>query len=264
MSLIAAMLDLTDEDGVFVGPPNGPEGKRAYGGHLSAQALAAAGRTVTGKMARSLHVQFLRGGDAGTPVRYTVEAVHDGRTAASRRVLGRQGDRLVIAADVLFAVTAAGPAHSDHPVGAGDPQALARTGPIGPSPSLPLDEIDIRVHDEGTGTTEFVRRMWWRVTAGLPDDPLVHACAAIYITDIYGVDPILAVHGHSMTDRSHHAATTDAATWFHRPILATEWNLLESRAPAAADGRGVMTAAFYDASGVRVATAVHEGQAVTR
>ena len=28
-------------DGVFTGPSNGPAGKRAYGGHLAAQAMAA-------------------------------------------------------------------------------------------------------------------------------------------------------------------------------------------------------------------------------
>lgn len=58
---------------------------------------------------------------------------------------------------------------------------------------------------------------------------MLHACLAVYVTDIYGVDPVLAVHGHSMTDRSHHAATTDASTWFHRDIRADRWNLLECR-----------------------------------
>lgn len=251
-----------DED-VFDGAPNGPAGKRAYGGHLAAQALASAGRTVGGdRVPTSLHVQFLRGGDAGEPVRYSVERTHDGRTAASRRVLGRQGERLLISATALFAVPAAGPQHSDS-AAAEDPEQLKRSGPIGPAPSLPLDEIDIRIRDEGEGP-EFVRRMWWRVNADLPDDPLLHSGIAVYVTDSYGVDPVLAVHGQSMVDRSHHAATTDSSTWFHRSIRADRWNLLESQSPAAARGRGVMTAGLYDAHGVRLATAVHEGQAVTR
>jgi len=251
-----------------IGPANGPAGKRGYGGHFAAQALAAAGRTVApDRMVTSLHVQFLRGGDAGEPVVYQVERVHDGRGSSSRRVLGRQGERTLISAMALFAVPADGPQHSDHPSacprGAEDPEALVRTGPIGPAPALPLDEIDIRVHDDRDGG-EFVRRLWWRVTAELPGDPLLHACAAVYVTDIYGVDPILAVHGHSMTDRSHHAATTDSATWFHRDIRADQWNLLESRSPTAGRGRGLMTAALFGTGGQRVATCVHEGQAVTR
>ena len=269
MSVLAALLALTpDGPDSFVGPANGPTGKRAYGGHLAAQALAAACGTVgPDRMVTSLHVQFLRGGDAGEPVRYQVERVHDGRSSSSRRVLGCQGDRTLISATALFAVAADGPQHSDHPTscprGAAAPELLARTGPIGPAPALPLDEIDIRIHDDREGG-EFVRRLWWRVTADLPEDPMLHACAAIYVTDIYGVDPVLAVHGHSMTDRSHHAATTDSSTWFHRDIRADQWNLLESRSPAAARGRGVMTAGLFGAAGQRVATVVHEAQAVTR
>jgi acyl-CoA thioesterase-2 len=262
--MIAELLteDRLDDTDVFTGPANGPVGKRAYGGHLAAQALAAAGRTVTGdRVPTAVHVQFLRGGDAGDPVRYAVERTHDGRSSSSRRILGRQGDRLLVSATVLFAVPAAGPQHTDSI--SGDPEQLPHTGPIGPAPSLPLDEIDIRIDDHDSAG-EFVRRMWWRVSTDLPDDPLLHACIAVYVTDIYGVDPVLAVHGYSMTDRTHHAATTDSATWFHRPVRADRWNVMESRSPAAAGGRGVVTAGLYDAGGVRVATAVHEGQAVRR
>lgn len=269
VSVLTALLDLTpDGPDCYVGPANGPAGKRAYGGHLAAQALAAACRSVgADRRVTSLHVQFLRGGDAGESARHTVERVHDGRSSSSRRVLGRQGDRILISATALFAVPADGPQHSDHPApcprGVEDPDGLPRSGPIGPAPALPLDEIDIRVHDDHDGDG-FLRRMWWRVTVGLPDDPVLHACIAVYVTDLYGVDPVLAVHGHSMTDRSHHAATTDSSTWFHRDVRADRWNLLESRSPVAARGRGVMTAALFGADGQRVATVVHEGQAVTR
>lgn len=248
----------------FTGPANGPAGKRAFGGLLAAQALAAACRTVDDdRLPTAVHVQFLRAGDAGTPTSYDVERVHDGRTTSSRRILVRQNERLLLTITALFAVPSPGPQHTDHPVSAPDPEALPRTGPIGPAPALPLEEMDIRIQDEGDGV-EFVRNVWWRITSELPDDPVLHACVALYVTDIYGVDPILAVHGHSMTDRSHHSATTDSANWFHDRIHADRWNLLQARSPAAARGRGVMTAGLFGADGSRVATIVHEGQAVTR
>ena len=262
--VLAGLLTVTPVgDDVFTGPANGPEGKRAYGGLLAAQAFVAACRTVdTDRVPTALHVQFLRGGDAGEPVDYHVERVHDGRTSSSRRVLGRQGDRLLVSATALFAIPEPGPQHADRTT-AGDPERLPRTGPIGPAPALPLEEIDIRIDDEGTGT-EFVRRLWWKVDAALPGDPRLHAAIAVFVTDIYGVDPVLAVHGHSMTDRSHHAATTDSSIWFHRNVIADRWNLLESRSPAAERGRGVMTASLFRADGTRVATLVHEGQASRR
>jgi len=268
-SVLYRLLDLRDtpdqpgSGAAFIGAENGPADKRAYGGHIAAQALAAACRTVAPPMLpSSLHVQFLRGGDAATPIRYEVDRVYDGRTSASRSVSARQSERLVVTATASFASPLAGPAHGRR-VMSEDPELLERSGPIGPAPSLPLDEIDIRVDDDWE-TGEFVRRLWWRVS-GLPsDDPVLHACVAVYVTDIYGVDPVLRVHGHSMVDRSHRAATTDSSIWFHRPIRADQWNLLESRSPAAAGGRGVMTAHLFDAAGMTLATLVQEGLAIPR
>ena len=111
---LARLLELVElEDDSFTGPPNGPAGKRAYGGHLAAQALAAACRsTGSERIPTAVHVQFLRGGDAGVQSRYQVARVHDGRTTSSRRILGFQGDRLLLTATALFAVPAAGPAHT--------------------------------------------------------------------------------------------------------------------------------------------------------
>lgn len=263
--MVQALLAVDDDgDDRFVGISNGPPGKRAYGGHIGAQAFAAACRTVGTEMRpTSLHMQFLRGGDAATASLYDVERVYDGRTSAARRVLATQGGRTLLVATASFARPTDGPAHGRHPDTLGDPELLAATGPIGSAPSLPLGEIDIRVVDDWR-TGEFVRRLWWRITGDLADDPVLHACAAVYVTDIYGVDPILRVHGHSMVDRSHRAATTDSSIWFHRPIRADLWNLLESRSPGAARGRGVMTAHLFDASGFTTATLVQEGLAIPR
>ncbi|WP_445167959.1 acyl-CoA thioesterase [Mycolicibacterium sp. Dal123E01] len=266
MSVLARLLDVTpDASGAFVGAESGPADKRSYGGHLAAQALAAACRTIdNGATPTSLHVQFLRGGDAGAPVYYEVDRVYDGRTAASRRVLARQEEgRVLTTATVSFSVAADGPEHAVLATAPTDPEQLPATGPIGPAPSLPLDEIDIRYEDDRS-TGEFVRRLWWRVTSELDGPAWLAQCAAVYVTDIYGIDPVLQVHGHTMTDRSHRTATTDSSIWFHRPIHATQWNLLESRSPAAARGRGLVTLNLYDAEKVLTATLVQEGLAIVR
>lgn len=174
-----------------------------------------------------MHLQFLRGGEAGDAVDYDVTATYDGRTTAARRVDSRQHGRLLTTATVSFAAPMAGPEHGRHPLPSVAPDALDRTGPPGPAPSVPLDELDIRVADDGTGE-EFVRRLWWRATAALPDDPLLHTLIAVYVTDLYMIDPALQVHGHSMRARTHRSGTTDSSVWFHQPVRADAWNLLES------------------------------------
>jgi acyl-CoA thioesterase-2 len=246
-------------DDVWIGPDSGPEGKRAYGGQFVAQSLAAARHTVDpDRLPTNMHLQFLRGGEAGDPVDYTVTRVFDGRTAAARRVDSRQAGRLMTTATVSFATELPGPEHGRLSSMPHDPDSLPATGPAGPAPSMPLDEIDIRIADDTRGG-EFVRRLWWRATVALPDDALVHTLIAAYVTDVYMIDPALQVHGHSMKARSHRSGTTDSSIWFHRPIRADQWNLLESRSPAAARGRGVVTASLIRADGVIAATMVQEG-----
>jgi acyl-CoA thioesterase-2 len=261
---VSALLRLLDvqpgaADGAWTGPASGPDGKRAFGGQFMAQSLAAAGRTVDpAKLPTSMHLQFLRGGEAGDGVEYAVQDVFDGRTASARRVESRQGGRLLTVASVSFAAPMAGPEHGRYDALPPDPETLPKTGPPGPAPSMPLGEIDIRVADDGEGEA-FVRRLWWRITVPVPEDALLHTVVAAYVCDVYMIDPALQVHGHSMMARTHRSGTTDSSIWFHRPVRADRWNLLETRSPAAARGRGVITGSLVGVDGAIAATLVQEG-----
>ncbi|MUL75296.1 acyl-CoA thioesterase domain-containing protein [Mycolicibacterium sp. CBMA 226] len=261
MSVLPGLLVVSpgaDTD-AWVGRAGGPDGKRAFGGLLMAQSLSAASQTVNPHMRlTAMHLQYLRGGEAGAVTDYTVARVYDGRTAASRRVEAFQAGRLLTVATVSYSVDLPGPEHDESCTLPGDPELLPLTGPPGPAPAVPLDELDIRIVDDRS-SGEFVRRMWWRATVPMPPDQLPHMMIASYVTDLYGIDPALQVHGHSMRARTHRSGTTDFSIWFHHPIRADRWNLLESRSPAAGRGRGVITGSLVDADGIRVATLVQEG-----
>ncbi|MFV9633452.1 acyl-CoA thioesterase [Mycobacterium neumannii] len=261
MSRLLDLLELRSgtETDSWIGPASGPAGKRAYGGQFVAQSLAAACRTVdVDRLPTNLHLQFLRGGEAGDVVEYSVARVFDGRTSSARRVESRQQTRLLTTATVSFAVPMRGPEHGRRLAALYDPQSLPRTGPAGPAPSMPLEELDIRIFDDGS-SGEFVRRLWWRATVPVPDDPILHTLIAVYVCDVYMIDPALQVHGHSMRARTHRSGTTDSSIWFHQPVFADQWNLLESTSPAAARGRGVVTASLIRADGVIGATLAQEG-----
>lgn len=261
MSRLLDLLDVSPgaDEHSWTGRASGPAGKRAYGGQFAAQSLSAAARTVgADRPPTAMHLQFLRGGEAGGAVDYTVVPTFDGRTAAARRVESRQDGRLLTTATVSFAAPMSGPEHGHHRMPEPGPDALEATGPPGPAPSVPLDELDIRISDNGSGEA-FVRRLWWRATVALPADPLLHTLVAVYVTDLYMIDPALVVHGHSMRARTHRSGTTDSSVWFHQPLDAGQWNLLESTSPAAARGRAVITARLVRADGVLAATLVQEG-----
>jgi acyl-CoA thioesterase-2 len=261
---VSALLRLLDvrpgaSEDTWIGAASGPEGKRAFGGQFMAQSLAAACRTVeSAKLPSSMHLQFLRGGEAGGEVEYAVHRVFDGRTTSARRVEAYQDGRLLTVASVSCAMPMAGPEHGRYDALPQDPETLPRTGPIGPAPSMPLDELDIRVVDDRSSGV-FVRRLWWRTEMPVPADPVLHYVIAAYVCDVYMIDPALQVHGHSMTARTHRSGTTDSSIWCHRPVRADQWNLLETTSPAAARGRGVITGSLVGADGGIAATLAQEG-----
>jgi acyl-CoA thioesterase II len=257
--VLSELLTVTETaPGTFTGPVIGPAGKRAYGGLIYTQALLAAARTVPpGQEARNLHVHFLRGSDAGDPFTFTVEETRTGRTASARRVRVEQSGLPVATITAGFALPAPGIEHNAAQPVAEDPDALAATGPAGPSPAFTADVVEIRFCDHGAGTG-FVRHLWWRCPQELPDDPQLHTAIGAFVADNYLLEAPLRVHGLTARDRAVKWATTQHSTWFHRPVRADAWNLIESRSPVAAGGRGIVTASCLDRAGAITATIVQE------
>ena len=64
--------------------------QRVFGGQVLGQALVAAGRTVEGRAAHSLHAYFLRPGDPAVPILYEVDRIRDGGSFTTRRVVAIQ------------------------------------------------------------------------------------------------------------------------------------------------------------------------------
>jgi acyl-CoA thioesterase II len=100
----ASVMLVETAPGVWQGPNVALPGyQRLFGGQLLAQAVAAAvGGAVdsaragdSAKIVRSLHLVFTAEGKPDTPVEWTVDVVHEGRTFASRSVTARQGPRVL-------------------------------------------------------------------------------------------------------------------------------------------------------------------------
>ncbi|HVU74769.1 MAG TPA: acyl-CoA thioesterase domain-containing protein [Mycobacteriales bacterium] len=245
-------------DGRWTAPAVGPVGKRAYGGQTCAQAVVAAARTVpTAHELRTVHAQYLRAGDAGTPLSYEVEEVRTGRTASTRRVTGGQDGRDMVSVTATFAEPSPGLEHGRIAV-PHRPEDLPMTGPPGPALALPPDAFDIRIADDGAADA-FVRRLWWRYLLEPPSEPLLHSAMAVFVGDLYVMEVAARAHGLGIEDRSIRRATTDWALWFHRPVRVEEWNVLELRSPAASSGRGIVLGTLANADGTVLMTMVQEG-----
>jgi acyl-CoA thioesterase-2 len=103
-----------------------PGSTRVFGGQVAAQALVAAGRTVPPeRRVHSLHAYFLRPGDPGAPLLYTVDPVRDGGSFSTRRVLAVQHGEVVFSLSASFQGPEEGIAHQGPALDAPRPEDSA-------------------------------------------------------------------------------------------------------------------------------------------
>jgi acyl-CoA thioesterase-2 len=275
----ATMDRLVPLAGMFTGRGAARGPTRCYGGLIAAQALAAAGRTVvSGRPVHSLHAYFTRPGDSRRPITYLVETLRDGRSMSTRRVVAIQRDT------PIFFLTAS---FHDPDIGLEHEQPAPKVPPPDEVPTLAqllagaegrwaavehmLFAFDARYigplpwePEAGERAGDVPRRAWVRAAGKLPDDPLVHASALTFISDL----PLLLssmVAGHGQAWRPGGASVSiDHTVWFHRPCRADEWLLYDCRSPWAAGGRGLATGRLYAMNGDLVATVAQEGLLLVR
>ncbi|MBV1852392.1 acyl-CoA thioesterase [Catellatospora tritici] len=272
---LVELLDLAPVDElVFRGqnPPVGPP--RIYGGQVAAQALTAAGRTVDpSRTVHSLHGYFVRAGDMTEPVDYHVERIRDGRSFSVRRSVARQRGKEIFVMSASFQVREEGLDHHEPaPVDVPGPDDVpTMTDRLAPYPErlgvwkLIPRPMDVRYLGEpgwvrpGTREADPRQRVWMRLDGKLPDDPLLHACALTYMSDLTLLDAVLSVHGEVWGPGGVIGASLDHALWFHRPFRADEWFLYDCASPSASGSRGLATGRMFTRDGRHIATAVQEG-----
>jgi acyl-CoA thioesterase II len=273
---LLAILDLDErEPDVFVGQTPSTERQRIFGGQVAGQALVAAGRTAPAdRGVHSLHSYFLRPGDPRAEIRYAVDRIRDGRSFTTRRVVAwqrRKGEDVAI-----FALTA------DFHAGEEAVAEHCLPMPEVPGPeSLPgTDEIVAKHGERAAWMSAMGRavdqrflqdpfsappkvppatqtRTWLRVAGELTDDPVVHAAALTFVSDLTLLSAGFARLGGGWPDFI--GASLDHAVWFHRPVRADDWFLYETDSPAASSGRALCFGQIWAADGTHVATVAQEG-----
>ena len=83
----------------------------------------------------------------------------------------------------------------------------------------------------GDRPAEARQQVWMRIDGKLPDDPLIHACALTFASDLTLLDAVLSTHGEVWGPGGYIGASLDHALWFHRPFRADEWFLYDCSEP---------------------------------
>ncbi len=251
--------------------------ERSFGGAVVAQSVLAAGATVPpDRPVHSLHAYFLRVGEASSPVDLRVDRVRDGGSYSTRRVTAEQSGRAILELSCSFQRTEVGFTHQVPRLTAPGPESLPTLGEVAAGVPGPLrswfDELprrhpfDLRFDGElprvaaARGESAAPRqRFWLRSLEPLPDEPLVHAAALVYASDMLMLSTSLAPHARAVGAPDVAAASLDHAVWLHRPARADEWHCYEQESSWAAGGRSHCSGRLFDRSGGLVMTVAQEG-----
>ncbi|WP_247597725.1 acyl-CoA thioesterase II [Streptomyces sp. RKND-216] len=280
------LLDLLDleriEQDIFRGTSRQAVIPRVFGGQVAAQALVAACRTVPeGRLPHSLHAYFLRPGDPGAPIVYTVDRIRDGRSFTTRRVVAVQHGQPVFHLSASCQAHEDGMEHQARMPATPDPDTLPRAEEMMPryahlfsDPRVPQKLLKARaaVDLRYVEAPPFARagepreprsQVWFRTNGkldGLLDDPTLHICLATYVSDMTLLDSVLLAHGRGgWAVGDVVGASLDHAMWFHRPFRADEWLLYDQESPTAQGGRGLAAGRIFTRDGRLAVSVIQEG-----
>lgn len=250
-------------DTTFVGEQLPAPANHILGGHISAQALLAAGLTAPGRRAHSVHTYFLRPGDASRPVEFEVVPLQQGRTFSARRVTARQDGEVLLEAMASFKNATADDTEYQPPMpdvaapeslpaapthAAEDPEKVQGRGQW-----ASLRWYQRRVVDAATGPPA-PACFWWRPDGDVPDDPGVHTALVAYLSAVTLTEPTFAARG----GRLRANAQRDHSVWFHRPAQLSDWMLYDLSSPSAVDGIALASGRMYNRTGDLVCTVRQE------
>jgi acyl-CoA thioesterase-2 len=222
-----------------------------YGGQVAAQALMAAGLTVVPERApHSLHGYFLRPGQPDKPVLLHVDRDRDGGSFSARHVSAKQDGAVIFSMLASF--------HGEEPGGTLDEVPTRDVPPPEACPTRPIGDAmlelrEVRWSEPAADEVYVPDTMWVRASAPIGDDRLTQACALAYISDLGSGFGQVQLPGVAKGGPS-----IDHAVWFHEPVRADDWLLLELWPAKAGGARGVYLGSVRDGAGVLGAKLVQE------
>lgn len=265
-------LDIDLFRGVGVG---GETSARIFGGHVIAQSLMAAYRTVpTDRTCHSLHAYFMRPGDTGHPVIYQVDRARDGGSFTTRRVVAIQNGKQIFNMSASFHVTEEGWEHQHEMPKVDGPDGVKNRAELRSGFADLIDErsrpdflrarpIEIRtvapLDFQNPPAADDTNYLWFRMQAAKTCDARTQHCLLAYASDLDLLGSGLRPHGVNWFQGKVMTASLDHALWFHAPIQFDQWHLYSMDSPFSGSARGFNRGAIYSQNGQLVASVAQEG-----
>ena len=255
----------------FVGNQIDEINHHIVGGHIAAQALMAASRTVAERLPHSMHLYFLRRGDARYPVDFEVVALHDGGTFSARRVTARQFGAVLLEGIASFSAPVESHVYQPPPPNLPQPESLptlaeqladyagerdgwwVRQQPVEMSYVDPPARLALDLVEPPPARI----RMWWRPNGVAPSDPIIADCLAVYVSGRTLLESAMIARRTTPLGPGY-SALMDHAVWFHHPPDISDWLLYEQHSPSGTGGRGLAQGSMFNHTGQLVCTTTLE------
>lgn len=262
------------EENLFRGQSRDIGTRFVFGGQVLGQALAAAQRTVEGRLVHSLHAYFLKAGDINAPIVYEVDRARDGKSFSARRVVAIQHGQQVFNLAASFQVPEPGLVHQASMPDVPKAEDLTEPEPVD---AATLAQVPAKLQRWLTrkGPFEFrhvwsrdeikrpkrppLQHVWFRLIDRIADDEMLHRSLLAYASDFHLLGTTTLPHGISYLQPQVQMASLDHAMWFHRPARVDEWLLYSCDSPSADGSRGLARGSIYSADGRLVASTAQEG-----
>ena len=273
---LLALLDIERlEQNLFRGVGEmGETRPRLYGGHVIAQALVAAYRTVDERLCHSLHAYFIHPGDPLIPIIYEVDRARDGGSFTTRRVIAIQHGRQIFNLAASFHRVEEGWNHQHEMPDVPAPEDVRprekilglrtedipeahRKHMLRPRP-IEIREIDPQDQLNPTPKSD-VNHMWFRAPDAAGQEPWMHHCLMAYASDMSILGSAARRHGVSWLSGQMMGASLDHAMWFHAPLNFDEWHLYTMDSPFAGGARSFNRGSVYTRDGALIASVAQEG-----
>ena len=252
-------------ENAYIGAPIDLGIPRVFGGHVLAQALAAACNTVDlAQSVHSYHAYFLRPGDALSPISYHVTYLRDGRKFCTRRVDAKQNGDIIFTSNISFHGAEQSEYHQNPmPNVPGPDDLLSNAEFLKNYPDSYLKKARLRfdskipfemrfLHPEHLvelDNREAQQCVWFRLKGEIASEfqakPTLHHMLLAYVSDFNLAGVCGLPHAISGFSGNWQFSSLDHALWFHRPTNMNEWHLYVMDSPILNDARGLNRGSIY-------------------
>ncbi|WP_295879899.1 acyl-CoA thioesterase II [uncultured Bartonella sp.] len=274
---LLSIMDLEKIDqNLFRGQSGNSHWQRVFGGHVIAQALVAAHRSVApDRFIHSLHAYFIRPGDPDHPIIYEVEPLRDGRSFSVRRVVAKQNGVAILSFSSSFQVDEPGLDYQ-RPMPENLPQPETLSGEQAIDKAI-LESAPDNIRDYWNEQRPFlirpvdlddylnrdkhrpVQRCWFKLNGKVAPARSLNSALLAYLSDMTLLDTSLIVHGLSVLTPGLIPASLDHSMWFHRPFSLDDWMLYDIESPNTHGARGFSQGYIYTRDGTLIASVAQEG-----